>query len=155
MKTLVLGLGNSILSDDAVGLRVIGELKNKIDRPDITILDTELGGLNLFELLVGYDKAIIVDAIKTAEGKPGRIYKLNLESQMGTRHTDSTHHMDFASAIKLGRKLGMDLPEEIIIFGIEAEDTNTFCERCTQVLERAIPSCVAAVLHEINIDNTF
>ena len=136
MKTLVMGLGNPILSDDGVGLKVAAGIKAAIDRPDVSILETEL------ELLAGYDRAIIVDAIKTRKGKPGHIYKLKPDSIAGTRHTNSTHGIDFAATIELGKRLGMDLPKDIIIFAIEAEDVHTFSEDCGLPVKQAIPVCI-------------
>jgi hydrogenase maturation protease len=153
MKTLVLGLGNPILRDDGVGLRVARELKPKINRPDVTILETELGGLNLLELLIGYDRALIVDSIKTKKGKPGQIYQFSPESLRGSRHTDSTHGINFSAVIELGRRLGMDLPDEIIIFAIESEDVNTFSEDCTQSVKRAVPTCVRKIVYLLGVQN--
>ena len=145
MKTLVLGLGNPILSDDGVGLQVAGQVQARVNRAEITILQTELGGINLLELLAGYDRAVIIDAIKTPEGKPGQIYQLGPRSLRGTRHTDSTHGIDFAGVLELGKRLGMLLPREIMILAIEAEDVATFNEGCSPEVKRAIPQCVAKI----------
>ena len=71
MKTLVLGLGNPILSDDGVGLRVARELENRLDQQEVTVVETSMAGLDLLDLLAGYDRAIIVDAIQTVGGKVG------------------------------------------------------------------------------------
>ena len=149
-KTLVLGLGNPILSDDGVGLQVTSQLKSAVDLPDVSISDTELGGINLLELLIGYERAIIVDAIKTPEGEPGQIYQLSSESLHATRHTDSTHGISFASLIELGRKLHLALPRDIILFGIEAGDVSTFGEDCSPAVKRAIPVCVEKVRQKLN-----
>lgn len=71
MKTLILGLGNTILSDDGVGIRIIEELQSRISDPDITVSETNVSGLSLLDIIIGYDKVIIVDAIQTVGGKPG------------------------------------------------------------------------------------
>ncbi len=144
-KTLVLGLGNPILGDDGVGLLVTAQLKTIIDLPHVSISSTELGGINLLELLAGYDRAIIVDAIKTPDGTPGQIYRLSPDSLYSTRHIGSTHSLEFAQTIELGRKLNMDLPHEIIIFGIEAEDVSTFGEECSPRVKQAIHPCVERI----------
>ena len=75
MKTIVLGIGNLILSDDGVGIHVARELKKRIKNKDITIDEAFTGGMNLLDLMIGYDKAIIIDAVK-AGGEPGMIYRL-------------------------------------------------------------------------------
>ena len=59
MKTLVLGLGNPLVSDDSVGLRVAAELKSRLaDRPEINVDEDYWGGLRLMERLVGYQRAV-------------------------------------------------------------------------------------------------
>src|SRR4030042_969786 len=98
MKTLVLGLGNSIISDDGVGLYVARELRNALNRDEITVAEASLAGLGLLDLLVGYDKAIIIDAIQTSSGKPGQIHRLKSNVFDATRHTTSTHNVNFATA---------------------------------------------------------
>jgi hydrogenase maturation protease len=141
MKTLVLGLGNPILSDDGIGLLVAAELKKQQPQPDLTVIQSELGGLNLLELLSGYDRAFIVDAIQTRRGTPGSVYRFGPESLLGGRHTNSTHGIDFGSTIELGRKLGLDMPEEIVIFAVEVADVTTFSQDCTPAVEAAIGIC--------------
>jgi hydrogenase maturation protease len=145
-KTLVLGMGNPILGDDCVGLRVAATLREKIGSPDINVITTELGGINLLELLVGYDNAFIIDAMKTPHGKPGKISIFNLESLNGTRHTGSTHNFDLSTTIELGKKLGLDLPRNITIFAIEIAAVNMFTEECSPEVEQAIPECINKIL---------
>lgn len=155
MKTLVLGLGNEILCDDGVGIYVARELKKAlVDRKDISVAEASLAGLGLLDLLAGYHKAIVIDAIQTREGKPGQVYHLNSNDLAATRHTASTHNVNFASAIELGRKLGLSLPKEIVIFAIEVADVTTFSEHCTAKVKKAIPKCVEMVLQEINAYTT-
>jgi hydrogenase maturation protease len=149
-KTLILGLGNSLLCDDGVGIYVAAELKNRIDRPEITIMETGVAGLSLLDLLVGYDKAIIVDAIQTEGGKAGHIYRLEPKAFDTALHTASAHGIDFTTALEFGKKLGLPLPQEIVIFAIEASDVNTFSEECTPKVKNAISACVKMVLQELN-----
>ncbi len=150
MKILVLGLGNEILSDVGVGLYVARELKKAlINREDTTVAEASLAGLGLLDLLVGYDRAIIIDAIQTKEGKIGQIYRLNSNTFDTTRHTASTHNVNFATALELGRQLGLALPQQIVIFAIEVADVSTFSEECTPKVKKAIPRCAKMVIQEI------
>jgi hydrogenase maturation protease len=151
MKTLILGLGNDILCDDGVGLYVSRELKKLLtDRSDISVTEASLAGLGLLDLLAGYEKAIVIDAIQTKDGKAGAVHRLNSSDFASTRHTASTHNVNFASALELGNKLGLSLPKEIVIFAIEASDVTTFNEKCTPTVKKAIPKCIDMVLKEIN-----
>ena len=148
-KTLILGLGNSLLCDDGVGIYVADELKNRVDRPEITVMETGVAGLSLLDLLVGYDRAIIVDAIQTVGGKAGQIYRLEPKAFDTALHTASSHGIDFTTALEFGKKLGLSLPQQIVIFAIEASDIRTFSEECTPEVRKAIPTCVEMVLQEL------
>jgi len=149
MKTLVLGLGNPILTDDGVGPQVAKELEGRLDQQEITVMEGSLGGLNLLDLLVGYDRAIIIDAIETVGGKAGQIYRLDLEAFDATRHAASVHDINFATALELGKRLGLALPQQIDIFAIEVVDTSRFSEECTPKVTEAIPLCVETIVQEM------
>jgi len=151
MKTLILGLGNPILSDDGVGNRVALELEDKLaQRQDVTVMETSMSGLSLIDLLAGYDKAIIVDAIRTAEGKAGQIYRLTSDAFNNTRHVSSPHDVNFATALELGNKLGISMPKQIVIYAIEVDDISTFGEEFTPRVKQAIPKCVKTIIKELN-----
>jgi len=151
MKTIILGLGNPILSDDGVGNRVALELEDKLaQRQDVTVIETSLSGLSLIDLLAGYDKAIIVDAIQTAGGKAGQIYRLTPDAFNSTRHASSPHDVNFATALEFGSKLGMAMPKQIVIYAVEVTDTSTFGEEFTPRVKQAIPKCVKTIIKELN-----
>jgi len=149
MKTLILGMGNTILSDDGVGIYIARKLQKQIQRKDVEIKETCLAGLNLLDLLAGYDRAILIDAIKTKEGNWGDIYRFRLDYLMPTARLATFHEVNFATAMVLGRKLGTKLPEDIIIFAVEVKDDQTFSEKCTQEVEKAIPKVVEMILQEL------
>lgn len=147
MRTLVLGLGNPVLTDDSVGLRVIEELRPLLaDRPDVEVDEDYWGGLQLMERLVGYDRAIIVDAICTG-APPGTIHRLPVDA-IPTQHSASGHDANLATALALGRQAGAHLPatEDILLVGIEAHDILNFSEECTPQVRAAIPGALETVM---------
>ena len=146
---LVLGLGNPILTDDGVGLRVAKELEGKLDE-NVTIIEASLAGLDILDLLVGYDRAIIIDSIKTTGGKAGQIYRLDLGEFEVTRHVVSAHDVNLATALELGKMLGLDLPRKIDILAIEVAETGLFGEECTPEVAKAIPVCAGMIIRELN-----
>lgn len=150
MKTLILGLGNPILSDDGIGLRVARALQSKCNQPEVTVMETGMAGLGLLDLLVGYDRAIIIDGVQTAGGKAGQIYRLKPDAFNATRHTGTPHDVNFTTALELGNRLGLALPQQITIFAIEVGDIITFSERCTPKVEQMIPLAVDMVIQELN-----
>ena len=153
MKTLVLGMGNPILSDDSVGIRVIQELEGKLNSNNIKLVEASVGGLNMLDLLAGFDKAIIIDAIQTVEGKVGQIHHLTPEFFNSTRYATSPHDVNFATALELGRRLGLAMPKQIIILAIEVKEVTTFGETCSPEVEAAIPVAVSKVLQELQEEN--
>jgi len=149
MKTLVLGLGNPILTDDGVGLHVARELEGRLNQREVTVMETSLAGLDLLDLLADYDRVIIIDAIQTAGGKTGQIYRLESEAFSATCHAATPHDVNFATALELANQLNLPLPRQIDIFAIEAADTTTFSEECTPKVEEAIPACVEMIIQEL------
>jgi hydrogenase maturation protease len=147
MRTLVLGLGNPLLSDDGVGLCVARELRCRLaGRPDVTVDEDYWGGLRLMERMIGYDRGIVVDAIRTG-AEPGTIHRLRAHD-MPTRHTASAHDASLSTALSFGRSVGAALPqpEDVLVIGVEAADVSTFGERCTARVRAAIPRAVDSVL---------
>ena len=147
MKTLVLGLGNPLVSDDGVGLRVAAELKCLLaDRPDVEVSEDYWGGLRLMERMVGYDRAVVVDAICTG-APPGTIHDLKPDA-IPTQRSASAHDVTLPTALALGRRAEMHLPadENILLVGIEAEDVLTFSAECTPAVQAAIPRAVRVVM---------
>ena len=148
-KTLILGLGNPILSDDGVGPAVAQALEGKIDPKIANIVEAGIGGLDLLDLFAGYKRVIIIDAIKTEGGRAGQIHRLDVETLSDTRHTASPHDINLATALELGKKLAMKMPARIDIYGIEVEDTDSFSESCTPAVAAAIPKCVEMILRDL------
>ncbi len=138
------------MSDDSAGLKVIKLLEERLSNPDIALYETSLAGINLLDHLVGYDKAIIVDAIRTSDGKPGNIYRLTPQEFDTSCHTTSSHDIGIIAAIELGKRLGLSMPQVIEIIGIEAEDVFTLSEECTAAIEVAIPVVADMIVKEVD-----
>ncbi len=115
-------------------------------------METSLAGLSLLDLLAGYDRAIIIDAIQTVGGKAGQIYRLDSEVLDVTRHAASARDVNLATALELGNRLELALPQQIVIFAIEVADACTFSEECTPKVRQAISVCVEMMIQELNGD---
>jgi hydrogenase maturation protease len=148
VKTLVIGIGNSVLCDDGVGIRVAAEVGKRISDPSITVEEACHGGLFLLEAFLGYDHVVLIDAIQTEGGTPGQVYELQPEQISSARHLSSPHHVDFATALELGKALGLSMPSRIDIIAVEAEDVTSFRDRCTPEVERAIPVAAEMALRK-------
>ena len=149
MKTLVLGMGNSILSDDGVGIHVAHEVANHLNNPQVTVSETNTTGLGLLDSIAGYDKVIIIDAIQTEKGRAGQIYRMGTEDFSLTKHLSSPHQINLATALELGKMLNLAMPKEIAVFAVEAKDIVSFSEKCTPEVDKAIPEAVRMVLENL------
>ena len=147
-KTLVLGIGNPILKDDGIGLRVVQKLEGSFSDPGVTFLQTTLAGLNLLDLLSGFDRAIIVDAIQTG-GRLGQVYRFSPQDFMTRHEFPYLHNIDFFQTLLLGRMLTENMPEKVVIVAIEVKDVSDFGEGLTPEVESAIPDAVDLVLSEL------
>jgi hydrogenase maturation protease len=163
---LVVGLGNPILGDDGVGWRVADEVARllalkplsppsrfagKNTKEFIEIEHLSLGGLSLMERLIGYDQAVIIDAIQTGNHPLGTVRRFSLAElpNLSEGHTTSAHDTSLQTAILLGRSLGVKLPEEIVIVSIEAEITYEFSEELSPAISAAVSEATACVLDQI------
>ena len=147
-KTLILGLGNPILTDDGVGIHVVRALAAHALQPDLVFAEASVGGLRLLDTLTGYERAILVDAIQTPGSRPGQVYLLHPNDLRASLHSGSTHDLSLPGALALGRQLGLALPtdEAVTIVAVEVEDVLTFGESCTPAVAAAIPWAVEMVL---------
>ena len=149
MKALVLGIGNPILSDDGVGIEVAREVEKNLNDPQVAVSETSAAGLSLLDSMLGYDKIIIIDAIRTKAGKPGQIYRMKPEDFSSAKRLSSPHQINLVTALELGKMLNLAMPREITVFAIEAQDIATFSEKCTPEVEKAIPEVVKMVLENL------
>lgn len=132
-----------------MGIEVVRTLKPRVDDPQVTLHESSLGGLNLLDILVGYDRTIIVDAIQTREGTVGNVYHLRADDFEPCLHVSCAHDIDFATALELGRKIGLRLPRDITIVAVEVQDVVTFGEKCTPLVQVAINTAVDMILQEL------
>ena len=156
MRTLILGIGNSILGDDGVGVRVAQELNAQIKNENVDVRDVNVDGLNLLEIIIGYDKLVVVDAIMTEEGDVGEIYRLKPE-RIGdpSRSAISPHHFNLATTLEVGKKLFPDeMPEEVVVYAVKAENVTSVTEKMTNKMREAVPEVVRLVMEELDHKET-
>jgi len=137
--TLVLGLGNEILSDDGIGPRLVNDLSVIPGIIEADFITAWSGGLEIMELISGYKKVIIIDSIHTSSGKPGDIYHLDPSDFKETSNLTGIHDVNFLTSLDLGKALGYNMPDEIHIIAVEILDDMEFSERFTPVLEGKYP----------------
>jgi hydrogenase maturation protease len=166
MKTIVIGLGNPILGDDGVGWKVAEEVKRQLNSPSpptplqstpvglpggegsrVDVEFLSLGGISLMEHLIDYERAIIIDALASDQPNGSVIVsKLSELPDYSTLHTTSTHDTSLQNALKLGKTMGANLPDDVIVVGIVTSHVYDFSEELSPLIATAIPKATKIVI---------
>ncbi len=152
-RLTIIGLGNEMLSDDGLGIRVVRELKNRLDDRSVAFEELSVGGLQLFDYLVGTEECIIVDAIKTGTQPAGTLLRFVQTADNEPVTLTSSHQIDLGQILGLARFMGASLPKRLTVYGIEADDITTFRESCTEQVSKAIPKLVDAICSDVQTDH--
>ena len=147
-QIMILGVGNTLLSDDGVGIRIIEKLDKEYDFPDnVSVIDGGVLGINLFGVISNADYLIIVDTVLN-NGKPGDLHRLTgKDIPARIRAKNSLHEVDLVESITLFQL--MDHSPETVIIGIEPEDIETMNPELTEVVKNRMDDLVNAVLDEL------
>jgi len=123
MRPLVLGLGNELLSDDGIGIHVVRQLRGDLTLP-ADVVECDLTGLALLDVLTGYERAIIIDAVQSGRCAPGTIIELDPENLRPALNA-SPHYSGLPEMMAIARQLDLIFPRVIKIYGIEIGDGTT------------------------------
>jgi hydrogenase maturation protease len=152
-KCLIVGLGNPLLGDDGIGWKVAEAVQSEMasspsgDAFEIEIDYLATGGLSLMERLIGYDYAILIDAITTGQAPAGVIFSCQLDDLVDRKagHLSSAHDASLQQALAIGRAMGAPLPKDIFVLAVEAERIYDFSEELSPALAAAVPAAVTQV----------
>jgi len=148
-RTLILGVGSSILADDAVGIVVARRLGERLGtRDDVDVAVNEEAGFSLLEDSLGYDRLVVIDSV-LAGGEPGTVERLGLSDLGRTIHANSPHGLNLATVMEFGRRQGLDVPKEVVIYAIAIADALAFGEELTPALAARVDGIVAAIAAEV------
>ena len=119
----IIGLGNTFRGDDGVGICVARRLR-EIVGAQAEVLEAELAGIELLDLMKGCQAVVLVDAAHSGQ-RAGTIHRLDASTgPIGENpFPHSTHAINAVDALEVGRALGV-LPPSVIVYGIEAEQTS-------------------------------
>jgi hydrogenase maturation protease len=142
-------MGNPVLGDDAIGIVLATALKRQLaGLPGVDVVEEcYVGGLELLDVLEGYDRLIALDSVATAGAAPGTWYAFDASALRETLHLRNVHDVNFATALALGRHLGTHLPtdERCHVVAVEIEHDLTFSENLTPGLKAALPELLREV----------
>jgi hydrogenase maturation protease len=122
MKTLILGLGNPGFARERVGLEVARQLHATLHDPEIDIIETPAAGIDLFEIVAGYNKVVIVDCVRAGEGGFGELCRLGLEDLELVPKNVTDHGVEYRVKMAVDGVHGSAMPGEISVYAIEVTE---------------------------------
>ena len=150
MKTLVLGIGNDILGDDGVGIHIARAVARKVSAKDARVEETGAAGLSLLELIKGYERLIIADAILTDNTEAGKIHRLTLKDLAKTNNSITPHDAALVTTLEIGKSLFPgEMPREVVVYGVQTASVEHFSSKMTPAVKAAVPEVVRLILAEI------
>ncbi len=148
-QTRVLGLGNPIRCDDGVGIAVAVAVQALLagrPLPDVSVALSARGGFEIIDLLHGYRRAVIIDCLDVPDPHPGRVRRLTLQHMAGAPRLIDAHGLSLPLAFDLAAGLGIDMPREVAILGVEAADTLTLMEALTPAVQSVVVPLARQIL---------
>ncbi|MGC8658717.1 MAG: HyaD/HybD family hydrogenase maturation endopeptidase [Desulfomonilaceae bacterium] len=148
-RITVLGVGNILLRDEGVGVRVIEELKRNYTFPEnVSLVDGGTQGLWLLATIQESDHLIVVDAV-LGGGEPGSIYRFEKEDlPKGLRLKQSAHDSDLVEALNLCSLLENG-PKSVVVIGVEPQDITPFGLELSPEIECRVEDMVNRVIMEV------
>jgi hydrogenase maturation protease len=149
LRITILGVGNILLCDEGVGVRVVERLSRQYRFPDnVQVLDGGVLGIRLMGIIGSTDVLIVVDAVKNRQ-PPGTLYRMagdEIPRRVLTKQ--SMHQMDLAEVLALCAAI--DINPSTIVVGIEPEDITTLGVELTPTIAALVDELVAMVLVELD-----
>jgi hydrogenase maturation protease len=147
MRTLVLGLGNEIAGDDAVGVLVARAVRTDVAGV-ADVVESSASGLALLEIFAGYDRAVVVDSIRTGRTPPGTVTELAL-AELGAVVAPSLHHTGLPEMAAVAKRLGLGFPAETRVLAVEVVDPYTMGAALSEPVARILPEVARRVRDQV------
>jgi hydrogenase maturation protease len=147
MRTLVLGLGNEIAGDDGIGVLAARELRKQLAGA-ADVVESSASGMGLLELFIGYERALVIDSVKTGRTSPGTIRELSL-AEVGRVVSPSLHQTGIPELAAVGEQLGLGFPADVRVLAIEVVDPYTMGAQLSPPVAAALPELVRRARRQV------
>lgn len=137
---LVLALGNEQLKDDGIGLAA-GRALDAHYAGRVDVIEAPESGLGLLDHIVPYRRVLVLDAIQQG-GEPGTIKEFGIQS-LAPVPSPSPHYIGLPMAMEIAKRMGLPLPDELVILAMEVEDPFYIAEGFTEKVAAALPAYIA------------
>ncbi len=145
----ILGVGNILLKDEGVGVRVVERLADQYAFPEhVRVLDGGVLGVRLMGIIGATDELIVVDAVRNRK-PPGTLYRL-ADEQVPRRvlAKQSMHQMDLPEVLAMCAAI--DKYPKVVVVGVEPEDMTTMDMELTPTVAAQVDNLVVMVLKELD-----
>jgi len=144
-RVLVLGLGNDILTDDAVGLHIAAAVRPRLASiANVEVKATTEMGLALLDEIAGHEGLVLVDAVQTGKVPAGHIHEMDPGEFTGVL-TTVPHFLGIRETLALGNLLGLPMPDRVKIVAVEVEDPFTLGTTLTADVAAAVAAAADRV----------
>lgn len=146
MTTKIIGCGTLIGGDDGIGVLLVREMNKTLLPLGVEAIEGGTDPLRLLEHLRNTNRVILVDAI-TGAGNPGDVFVLS-PGQIDTEPVEklSLHQFSLTQVLQLGNILfPQEMPQEILIVGIEAENIEAYRTCISPAVAKAIPEAITVI----------
>lgn len=146
---LVVGLGNPLMRDEGVGIKVVTQLERDCGSASrVDYLDGGTGGVALVHAMADREKAVFIDCARMSQC-PGTICRFEAGDVASKKEMPemSLHEADLMEIIHLADQLGQ-CPDKVVIFGIEPRSIEPGHE-LTSELQGKVSGYVREVASEI------
>ena len=148
-RIAIVGVGNILLGDEGIGVRVVKELEKEKYSEEINFLDAGTAFFSIVSELRNFKKAIIIDAVHGGK-KAGTVYRFNIDDVAGKGNSIiSLHDFGVIESIQLERVIAK-LPDEIIFYGVEPKNVTPSLE-LSSVLQCKLKYVVQKIFEELRI----
>jgi len=121
---LVLGVGNTLFTDDGAGVYAVRMARSNWKGEGIEFKEVADGGFDLLQHILNYEAVLVVDAAVTGLAEPGEVYTIAPQS-LPPSFSTRTHGAGLGTALAVGRSLNLNLPRRMELLAIEARDIST------------------------------
>ncbi len=134
----VLGLGNELLADDAFGILAARAVRRRFGRA-AEVVCSSAAGFHLIDQVLNTRRLMVIDTLAMPRAVPGTIHVFR---EAGPRPATMPHFIGVFEILELARKLGLPVPDEVLVVGVEAIDCTTVGGAMHPAVRAAIPRAV-------------
>ncbi len=146
---IVLGIGNRLQGDAAVGLLVIEQAYRELSGlfSQVVFKQSSQTGFDIINDLHGFKKAIIVDNVMTGKKPPGFCHERflsSLKETSGEKLIDASG-ISIGTMLCIGRKCGYKVPSSLLFLGVEVVDVSSFSSSLTIPIKNVVASVIGKI----------